>query len=204
MSATDDPALYKSGFERTTLDEARCLKLKRYFTGKPCTRGHIAERQTINSTCMECQRISCRRDIGKRRKRLIAWRIKNPDKIKLHRKTKYHKRRQHYIDSTIEWQKNNREKVNLKNSRWRKANPGATNNQTAQRRAGLKRAVPVWLTEKHKQRIRRIYEEAAQLNLEVDHIVPIRGKNVCGLHVPWNLQLLSKSENSSKGNRYVD
>ncbi len=49
--------------------------------------------------------------------------------------------------------------------------------------------------------IRMIYEDCPE-GMEVDHIIPLQGKNVSGLHVAWNLQYLTKEENCRKGNRY--
>jgi 5-methylcytosine-specific restriction endonuclease McrA len=83
------------------------------------------------------------------------------------------------------------------------------NAQTAKRRAAKKHATPKWLTKDQLNEIKQYYILAKELQwlslksdpLTVDHIVPLVSPNVCGLHVPWNLQILPRSQNSSKGNR---
>lgn len=73
------------------------------------------------------------------------------------------------------------------------------------RRAGLNRATPRWADRKE---IKRVYEECFDLTVrtgvkhEVDHIVPLNGLNVSGLHVHWNLQVISATDNRSKSNKF--
>jgi hypothetical protein len=92
--------------------------------------------------------------------------------------------------------------------RWRQNNKGKKNADTALRFASKMQRTPKWLTKEQKQQIKDFYVMAADLEKIfpwmqcVDHIVPLRGKEVCGLHVPWNLQILSAKENMEKGNRY--
>lgn len=66
---------------------------------------------------------------------------------------------------------------------------------------------PPWLTKEHFKQMHEIYalakikEEFTGEKHHVDHIEPLRGKDRCGLHVPWNLQVLTAEENIKKGNR---
>ncbi len=77
----------------------------------------------------------------------------------------------------------------------------------AYRRALKANATPKWLTDTQKAHIAAYYELAAVLTIEfgqqmdVDHIMPLKGKNSCGLHVPWNLQVMSHTFNMSKTNK---
>jgi hypothetical protein len=92
------------------------------------------------------------------------------------------------------WRENNRDKWNLK---------------AANYRARKHKATPAWLSEKDIQDIHTEYALAAwtssvmSASYHVDHIVPLKGKTVCGLHVPWNLRVIPAKENISKGNKYV-
>jgi 5-methylcytosine-specific restriction endonuclease McrA len=67
------------------------------------------------------------------------------------------------------------------------------------RELALQKRTPTWA---NREAIDAIYAEAQRTNMTVDHIVPLRGKTVSGLHVEHNLQLLSREENARKGNRF--
>ena len=96
------------------------------------------------------------------------------------------------------WVDENRDR---ERARWRAsyyANPVKARNNEAKRRAAKLRAVPAWAD---MEDIKNVYAEARHAGMTVDHIVPLRSKFVCGLHVWENLQLLPNSQNFSKGNR---
>lgn len=78
----------------------------------------------------------------------------------------------------------------------------------AKRRADKISATPPWLSEEQKARIDNIYKVCKSVSERtgkvhhVDHVVPLKGENICGLHVPWNLAILSATLNLAKGNKH--
>ncbi len=78
--------------------------------------------------------------------------------------------------------------------------------QQQKMRALLLRTMPSWLSKEDEAKITDIYERAHQRTIKtgtmyhVDHIVPLQGKTVCGLHVPWNLRVIRDTKNRSKSN----
>lgn len=82
--------------------------------------------------------------------------------------------------------------------RWRERNPHIVREIVAHRQRA-KSATPAW---GDKAKMRVVYRKARELGFEVDHIVPLKHPLVCGLHVWHNLQLLARTENRRKNNRF--
>ena len=91
---------------------------------------------------------------------------------------------------------------------YKSATKHLTNASASKRRAALLQRIPVWQTKFDELKIKCIYSVAAMLtrvNNEpwtVDHIIPLQGKIVSGLHVPSNLQVMRARENEAKRNKY--
>ena len=104
------------------------------------------------------------------------------------------------------WVNENRDKMSEINKRNHKKYPWKSNAKAMKRNAAKIKATPIWANQ---TRIQCYYSLAAMFNKNteqkwhVDHIVPLRGKNVCGLHVDYNLRVIPAIENMKKGNRYV-
>lgn len=97
-----------------------------------------------------------------------------------------------------------KDSIRLAQSTHYKKNKGRYAAWVAERRARKANATPPWADH---DKINAVYAEAAALrslgvDVDVDHIVPLKGRNVSGLHVHFNLQLMLSTENKSKGNRF--
>jgi hypothetical protein len=98
------------------------------------------------------------------------------------------------------------QKEKLYGAIYAKTHPEKFAMKTRKRKIAKMNRTPAWLNAGEEFEIECIYKYCASLrqtglDCEVDHIVPLQGKSVSGLHVPWNLQVLTASENASKGNR---
>ena len=107
------------------------------------------------------------------------------------------------------WDLENKERRLEIGRNYAKNNPEAICMKVAKRRAAKYQSTPMALTDVDKLHIRCIYQLAQMRTKEsgqewhVDHIVPLRNKKVCGLHTPWNLQVIPKMENLKKKNTFV-
>lgn len=145
-------------------------------------RTHLSTKDKLTTYCKNCLYKQAR-----------EWAIKNKEKVN---------------DWSSKYREENKLQIRKNSKKWRETNKGKKNADTAKRFAAKMQRMPKWLTQEEKLRMSCYYQLAAMRTKEsghawhVDHIVPMRGESVSGLHVPWNLRVISAQENMNKGNRY--
>ena len=153
-----------------------------------------------------------------------AWREANKEKLKAYKKAWHEANREIRNAKNKAWREANRdkekarakaryeadkEKSHARVKAWYEANRGKLNAKIAKRKAAKKHRTPGWLTKEDLGKIKEFYKEAQKRKEEtgeewhVDHIIPLQGENISGLHVPDNLQVIRAKDNLSKANRYT-
>lgn len=161
--------------------DAQANNLPRYFTGVICKHGHVAERYVASKTCVECANVAANKT-----------KDKNPRK---------------YLALVKKWQQANQNKTAEYQRTYRLRNVGQRNLWTMNYKAAKAERMPTWLNDAEIFEMECVYKYCAGLrnvglDYHVDHVVPLRGDNVSGLHVSWNLQVIPGHENMSKGNTF--
>ena len=181
----------------TTRKEAKELKSPYYYTGLPCKHGHIALRK-LKGSCVECLK--------------IEWQETNAKRALLPKSEASKKSGRKYYEANKELVKikalarSNDDRRRYRKT-WKINNPELVKADGKHRRHKHRQATPKWLTQEHKTQIKQIYLDAMTttritgMPYVVDHIVPLRGELVSGLHVPWNLAVITREENSKKSNK---
>lgn len=205
-----------------TRAQARERNLSRYFTGLPCCRGHISERVTANGCCRECQINDRRSPEAKARDR--EYYNSNKERIYLVSKiwVAANRDRHRELQKRSAERPSSKETNRLASARIRERNPHKSSEwkaanrdrarvhavvSAAKRKAAKINATPAWADH---DKIRKVYEDRDRISKEtgvehnVDHIIPLIGKTVCGLHVHYNLRVIPYIENMKKSNRLIE
>lgn len=199
------------------------------YIGNPCARGGHTVRYLSTGSCVECSLENSKTVYGRRREHITARQreyyrerrehvlarcakryTENKPLILSQMKRRYElqspetkqKRRLDYL----EWRRNNPEKARSATKNWAFANPGKTTAYMAKYRAARLQRTPSWADQEwidHAYAVAKDMSQKMGERFHVDHIVPLQGKTVSGLHVYENLQILPLVENSRKGNRLL-
>lgn len=122
------------------------------------------------------------------------------ERIKLRKAAHWRSNKERLSAISSAYQRANLDKYRAYNAKHYAAHPEKYRARWAKYAAGKIQATPAWA---NSEEINWLYALASALHMDVDHIVPLRNKLVCGLHCEFNLQLLTAAQNRSKGNRFA-
>ena len=183
--------------------EAKTAGSLTYFTGRSCPRGHVALRYVSSFGCVECAAERALKPEVKAQK--AEYQRLNAAQANAYKQTWLLANSNKRHDTNVRYYQTHKETESLRTAAWARANPGRVGANVRKRQTAKMRRTPSWADQ---SRIRVVYECAAQMSaelgvlMEVDHVLPLQGEKVSGLHVHNNLQLLTASRNRSKGNKY--
>ena len=187
-----------------TRAEAKSTGAKYYFTGDPCKHGHIAPRKT-KGACIECLKVEWAQALETRAEYFKEY---NKSKAGQNAKKGYYERNKEAVVAAAQARPD--EAKNAYKKKYKQANPDLYRELVSLRRRRFRDATPKWLSAEQRMEIRLKYRLAIELSRAtgvrhaVDHEVPIQGEEVCGLHVPCNLRVITQEENLKKSNKHVD
>jgi len=125
-------------------------------------------------------------------------RIVNKDAVVLGKKLYYEINKDSILLKRNKYYLLNKDSIIKQKKKYYQENKAKCNARGAKYRASIIQAMPAWANQ---EKIKQVYKERPD-GYHVDHIVPLQGKLVCGLHCEFNLQYLPASENLSKGSRF--
>lgn len=146
----------------------------------------------LQNQCKQCKAAS-----------LKEWRLENPNSVKEHNASNYQRNTNAIKASVKRWKAANPERARELERAKEARKPELKRARVAKRRASILTSVPCWTNldaVKGMYQLAQVFRRVG-LNIHVDHIVPVQGKTVSGLHTENNLQLLIGSKNIGKGNR---
>ena len=156
--------------------------------------------------CRVCKKIKSLDNFHKHIHKKDGYRNKCKECRIIESRQRYLDNKEYIDEQNVKWAKDNIEKRRIIANRWNKNNRDCVMYHDAKRRASKKQAFPKWLSELQQNQIKTIYKKCSEyrsmgFDFHVDHIVPLQGKNVSGLHVPWNLRITTAKFNLSKGSK---
>jgi len=166
------------------------LGVIRYFTGVPCCRGHLSERHSQSGHCVAC--------LSEKHKSPL-YRLQNRERRRLYLSTLEGKQKNRENSRRARQRPEYREKQRENYKRYAKTDKGkaAAKRAIIKRRAVKFKALPRWVCVTE---VNSFIDECPD-GFHIDHIIPLAGEVVCGLHVLENLQYLPADENRRKSNK---